>query len=67
MIFIKKGNFNLYPFEIFDEIKRNDVLNIGFEGLVGKVTSKTKNLIKLKCYKVVSWKIIRNSCREQKG
>ena len=48
-LYKKKGNFNLYPFEIFDEIKRNDVLNIGFEGLVGKVTSKTKNLIKLKC------------------
>ncbi len=48
-LYKKKGSFNLYPFEIFDEIKRNDILNIGFEGLVGKVTSKTKNLIKLKC------------------
>lgn len=45
----KKGSFNLYPFEIFNEIKKNDILNIGFEGLVGKVTIKTRNSIKLKC------------------
>jgi pyruvate kinase len=34
---------------VFDEIRKADIFNIGFEGLIGKVVSKNKNLIKLKC------------------
>ena len=48
-LYKKKGSFNLYPLEVFDEIRKTDILNIGFEGLIGKVVSKDKNLIKLKC------------------
>ena len=48
-LFKKKGNFNLYPSEIFDKIKRGDILNVGFEELVGKVVSKSNNLAKLRC------------------
>jgi pyruvate kinase len=44
----KKGYFNLYPQNIFKLLKNNDVLNIGFEGLLGKIVSKSKNVIKLK-------------------
>lgn len=43
-----KGNFNLYPDYIFSLIKKNDILNIGFEGLLGKVIEKEKKKIKLK-------------------
>jgi pyruvate kinase len=48
-LYKKKGSFNLHPLEVFDEIRKADILNIGFEGLIGKVVSKKKNLIKLKC------------------
>ena len=48
-LYKKKRSFNLYPLEVFDEIRKADILNIGFEGLIGKVVSKNKNLIKLKC------------------
>ena len=48
-LYKKKGNFNLYPSEIFDKIKRGDILNVGFEGLVGKVVGKSNNLAKLRC------------------
>jgi len=43
-----KGYFNLYPDYIFSLIKKNDILNIGFEGLLGKVIKKEKKIIELK-------------------
>jgi len=43
-----KGYFNLYPQKIFRLIKKNDILNIGFEGLLGKVIKRKKNIIRLK-------------------
>ena len=46
-IFKKKGNFKIYPFEIFDKIKKNDFLNIGFDGLEIKIIKK--DLEKITC------------------
>ena len=36
-IFKNKGNFNLYPKEVFHKLKKNDILLIGFENLSVKV------------------------------
>lgn len=44
----KKGYFNLYPDYIFKLIRKGDILNIGFEGLVAKVINKKNKLITLK-------------------
>lgn len=44
----KGGYFNLYPDYIFSLIKKGDILNIGFDGLLGKVTNKKNKLITLK-------------------
>ena len=47
-LYKKKNNFNLYPENFFEKLKKNDKLNIGFEGLVAKVISKNQIYIKLK-------------------
>ena len=47
----EKGYFNLYPHYIFKLIKKNDILNIGFEGLLGKVIKIKNNMITLKALK----------------
>jgi len=45
----KKGNhFKLYPHNVFKQLKKNDILNIGFEGLTAKVISKNNTVIKFK-------------------
>lgn len=44
-IFEKKGNFNLYPEEIFHKLNKNDILLIGFDNLSVKVTKIEKNYI----------------------
>ena len=36
------GNFNLYPDEVFQKIRKNDELHIGFDDLKAKVLSKKK-------------------------
>jgi pyruvate kinase len=38
-IFLKKGNFKLYPPEVFYNLKKNDILDVGFEGLKNKMHS----------------------------
>ena len=43
-----KGNFKLYPDEIFDKLKKKDILDIGFNNLVAKVEKKSNNKIFLK-------------------
>ena len=43
------GYFNLYPPEIFKVLRKRDILNIGFEGLIARVEKKKKNHFKLKC------------------
>lgn len=47
-IFKNKGNFKLYPYEVFDKLKKNDVLNIGFKNLLGQIKNKSKKKIFIK-------------------
>jgi len=44
-IYKDKGNFNFYPNYVFKNLKKNDLLNIGFEGLITKIIKKTKDKI----------------------
>lgn len=44
----EKGLFNLYPVEIFDILKKGDILDIGFTGLEVKIISKNENYLKCK-------------------
>lgn len=45
------GNFNLYPNSVYEKIKPNDIMEIGFEGLEAKVKKKSKNILLLTCTK----------------
>ncbi len=45
----KKGKFKLYPENIFDQLKKNNILDIGFNNLKAKIIEKNKNKIKLRC------------------
>ena len=40
----KNGSFSLYPQSIFNQIKKNDILNVGFDNLKLKVLSNNKNI-----------------------
>ncbi|MDA8919109.1 pyruvate kinase, partial [Candidatus Pelagibacter sp.] len=42
-----KGNFTIYPNDIFDKLKTNDIMDIGFNDLKAKVISKKNDNIKL--------------------
>lgn len=44
----EKGKFTLYPENVFDQIKKGDILDIGFSNLKAKVFSKSGNNIVLK-------------------
>jgi pyruvate kinase len=44
----KRGNFRIYPDDIFDKLKKNDILDIGFNDLKAKIIHKNNNEIKLK-------------------
>lgn len=44
-----KGSFNFYPLEVFDLLKKGDLLDVGFEGLQLKLEYKTNNKIIFKC------------------
>ena len=48
---IKKNSdrFNLYPKEVFDQIRKNDLLDVGFEGLKLKVVKHNIDYMLLKC------------------
>ena len=39
-IYKSKGNFNLYPDDIFSKLKLGDILDIGFDNLKIKITKK---------------------------
>ncbi len=43
----KNGNFSIYPETTFDKLKKNDILDIGFEDLKAKIISKNDSEIKL--------------------
>tara|TARA_B100001989_G_C24469461_1_gene428446 strand:+ start:20 stop:886 length:867 start_codon:yes stop_codon:yes gene_type:complete len=47
-LFKKKSSFNLYPNEVYEKLKKNDVLSIGFDNLKACITKKTKNYCLLK-------------------
>ena len=47
----QNGKFNFYPTEVFNLLKKNDILNVGFEGLQLKILNKNKNTINLICTK----------------
>tara|TARA_B100000787_G_scaffold169906_1_gene162813 strand:+ start:1567 stop:2535 length:969 start_codon:yes stop_codon:yes gene_type:complete len=50
-IFKHKGNFKLYPLEVFDQLRLGDVLDVGFSGLEIKVFKKNKKFIVAKVKK----------------
>ena len=50
-LYKNKGNFNIYPSEVFDKIKKNDFLNIGFDGLEVKVIKVTQNILSCRVIK----------------
>ena len=43
------GKFNLYPENIFDKLKINDILDIGFDGLKAKIIYIKKEKIFMRC------------------
>lgn len=47
----KKKKCNLYPDEIFDKLKKGDILDIGFTGLEVRITNKNRDFIKCKVLK----------------
>ncbi len=50
-IYQNKKKRNLYPEEIFDKLKKEDILDIGFTGLEVRITNKKKDFIKCKVLK----------------
>ena len=50
-LYKNKGNFKIYPSEVFDKIKKNDCLNIGFDGLEVKVIKVTQNILSCRAIK----------------
>ena len=50
-LYKNKGNFNIYPSEVFDKIKKNDLLSIGFDGLEVKVIKVTQNILSCRAIK----------------
>ena len=56
-IYKSKGNLKIYPSEVYKKIKKNDILNIGFDGLEAKVTKiNTKKINLLKTNSLFSFK-----------
>ena len=50
-IYKNKGNFNVYPSEVFDKIKKDDFLSIGFDGLEIKVMKANQNILRCRVIK----------------
>ncbi len=50
-IFENGGNFNLYPNYIFNKLRKNDILDVGFNGLKIRILKKVKNKILFKSMK----------------
>jgi len=47
-LYDEKGNFNLYPNDVFKKLKVNDLLSIGFDNLNAEIIKKRKNVFFLK-------------------
>ena len=45
----KNGNFKIYPPEIYEKLKKGDILDIGFNNLSAKIIKKDKQKAFLKC------------------
>ena len=45
----KNKNFYLYPNDVYEKLKKNDFLEIGFDGLILKIIKKTKSCLECKC------------------
>ena len=45
----KSKKLNFYPEEVFNLLRKKDILDVGFEGLQLKVTKKNNKLVSLKC------------------
>jgi len=41
--------FYLYPLNVFEKLKKNDRLELGFDGLIIKIIKKQKNFLEAKC------------------
>ena len=47
-LFKSKNSFSLYPDDVFNKLKKDDILSIGFDNLKATIISKTKNFCILK-------------------
>ena len=45
----KNKQFHLYPEEVFEKLKRGDLLQVGFDGLILKIGKKVKNYFLAEC------------------
>ena len=50
-IYKNNGNTKIYPSEVFDKIKKNDFLSIGFDGLEIKIIKVTPNILSCRVIK----------------
>jgi pyruvate kinase len=50
-IYKNKGNFKIYPNEVFVKIKSGDLLSIGFDGLEIKIIKVTQNILSCRVIK----------------
>tara|TARA_B100001248_G_scaffold262478_1_gene258703 strand:- start:1260 stop:2213 length:954 start_codon:yes stop_codon:yes gene_type:complete len=49
LIIFRHKKIHFYPEEVFHKLKKNDILEIGFDGLIIKVTKKLKDRIQANC------------------
>ena len=50
-IYNEKGNFKLYPKEVFSKVTKGDILNVGFSGLELKLIKKNRKFLTAKVTK----------------
>ena len=48
------GKFNLYPVDVFNQLKKEDILNVGFDGLQLKILNKIKFLLIIYLWNYIS-------------
>ena len=48
-LYKNKKKFSLYPDEVYSKLKKNDILDVGFDNLKFKILSENKKFFKLKC------------------
>ncbi len=45
----RSKNFHLYPIDVYDKLKKNDKLELGFDGLIIKIIHRNKNFLNTIC------------------